>query len=230
MKILCLDTSGKTLSVAICDDGDLVSEFYVCTGLKHSEDLLPIIDSSLKTNRLGIGEIDCFAAVYGPGSFTGIRIGVETVKALAHATGKPCIGIDALEAAAHAALPWPGLIFPLQDARAGQVYCALFRGPQRLSPDRAISLSEAVADLPAAEPVCLAGDGSVSLRKDLESLLGDRCVFLPSSRTAVHASDAAAIAWQRRGEAGDWQTLLPMYLRAPQAERERAAREAKQHG
>ena len=228
MKILCLDTSGKTLSVAITDDGELISEFYVCTGLKHSEDLMPIVDDSLKTCSLSVGAIDCFAAVYGPGSFTGIRIGVETVKALAHATGKPCIGVDALEAAAHAALPWPGLIFPLQDARAGQVYCALFRGADRLAPDRAISLAEAAESLPADEPVCLAGDGSVSLREELVALLGDRCVFLPSNRTAVHASDAAAIAWQRREEAGGWQSLLPLYLRAPQAERERSARLARE--
>ena len=100
MKILCLDTSGKTLSVAICDDGDLVSEFYVCTGLKHSEDLLPIIDSSLKTNRLGIGEIDCFAAVYGPGSFTGLRIGLAAAKAICYALKLPLIGVPTLEALA----------------------------------------------------------------------------------------------------------------------------------
>lgn len=230
MNLLCLDTSGQSLSVALLRDGKAAGEMLAQTGLTHSDLLMPFVDFVLRSFQLSPQEIDLFAAVTGPGSFTGVRIGVETVKALAHATEKPCIGVSALEAIAHGALPFDGIIAALQDARAGQVYGAAFENGKQVLADQAVKLDDFLSQLPENKTVCFSGDGAVVHRAAIEKSLGNRAVFMPQHRCALRAMDAALLAWQRREEAAGWETLLPYYLRAPQAERERLAREAAQNG
>ena len=230
MNLLCLDTSGQSLSVALVQDGKLRGEMFAQTGLTHSDLLMPFVDFVLRSFQLEAQDIDLFAAVTGPGSFTGVRIGVETVKALSHAAQKPCLGINALEALARGALPFEGVIAPLQDARAGQVYAAAYHAGEAILPDQAVKLNAFLSQLPENLPVCFCGDGALVHHASIAETLKERAVFLPDNRCVLHAADAALLAWERREEAGHWEALLPYYLRAPQAERERLAREAAQNG
>ena len=128
MIILAVDTSGPVCGVAITRDGQIVYEGAAVNKHTHSASLLPMIDEALKRGGLAIEDIDRFAAVTGPGSFTGVRIGVSTVKGLAHGAGKPCAGVNALQALAAGFADSTALICPIQDARAGQVYGAAFFG------------------------------------------------------------------------------------------------------
>jgi len=219
--ILAMDTVGPSLSVALTRDGRLVYQCTQQTGRTHSERLMPLVDAALGAASLSPKQVDLFAVTRGPGSFTGVRIGVATAKALAHATDRPCVGVNALEALARAASLFPGIVCPLQDARAGQVYCAAFRGKERILPDAALPLSDFLALLPAGVPCCFVGDGAAAHATALPA-----GVLVPPEHMALDAVQVAAIALERIGEAGDWRALLPFYLRAPQAERERAAREA----
>jgi len=222
--LLAVDTSGPSLSVALLTDGALVYECVQQNGHTHSESLMVLLDAALAAARLSPADVDCFACVHGPGSFTGIRIGVSTVRALSQATGKPCIGINALEALAYGAAPFPGAVCALQDARAGQVYAAAFEHGRRLLPDRALPLVDFLGELEG--PCCFIGDGAARHRGAIAQTLGPRAHFPPEPLMALRASSAAMIALGRPGQAADHTKLLPYYLRAPQAERERIAREA----
>ncbi len=226
--ILAMDTVGPSLGVALTRGGRLVYQCTLQTGRTHSEKLMPLIDEALRTAGVVPVEVDCFAVTRGPGSFTGVRIGVATAKALAHATDRPCIGVNALEALARPARLFPGVVCPLQDARAGQVYCAAFQNGARMLPDAAMRLHEFLALLPEKEPLCFTGDGAAANAEALMATLHDRAV-IPPEYAPLDAAQVAAIALERLSEAGDWRTLLPYYLRAPQAERERAAKEAAAH-
>ena len=140
MNILMIDTSGPACGVAISRDGQIVCEMQLTSGKTHSQRVMPMVDQALALCEMTVTDVDLFGAVVGPGSFTGVRIGVSTVKALAHAAGKPCIGIDALEALAANAPYFDGVICPILDARAQQVYGAMFEGgmpPRRLMDDEA---------------------------------------------------------------------------------------------
>ena len=127
MLILAFESSAKAASVALCRDGHLVSQYSQCSGLTHSRTLLPMAEDMLKNAELTIGDIDAFAVAHGPGSFTGIRIGVSTVKGLAWASDKPCVGVSTLEAMAWHGVSAGGYICPVMDARRSQVYNAIFK-------------------------------------------------------------------------------------------------------
>ena len=182
-----------------------------------------------------IEEIDLFGAVVGPGSFTGVRIGVSTVKALAHAAGKPCIGVDALEALTANVTAFDGIVCPILDARAQQVYGTMFEAgmpPVRLMEDEAEKLTLFLDRVEAAGKKALfLGDGVEPCRKAIEERLGERACFAPAQHLGLRAASACALAAEyAKDEANlkDCMTLLPLYLRAPQAERERAAKLAAQ--
>ena len=127
MLILAFESSAKAASVALCRDGHLVSQYSQCSGLTHSRTLLPMAEDMLKNAELSIGDVDVFAVAHGPGSFTGIRIGVSTVKGLAWASDKPCIGVSTLEAMAWHGVSAGGYVCPVMDARRIQVYNAIFK-------------------------------------------------------------------------------------------------------
>ena len=238
MNILMIDTSGPACGVAIMKDGAIVYEAQLVSGRTHSQRVMPMVDTALTMSDMQVADIDLFGAVLGPGSFTGVRIGVSTVKALAHAAGKPCIGVDALHALAANVSGFDGVICPILDARAQQVYGAMFEAgeiPHRLMDDEAMKLVDYLdlVDKTGRDALFL-GDGVAAMREKIAERLGSRAHFAPAQHMNLRAGSACALAENLyaadEGAAVDYIHLLPLYLRAPQAERERAAREAKANG
>ena len=226
MLILAFESSAKAASVALCRDGTLLSQYTQCSALTHSRTLLPMAEDLLKNVEIPLDAVDLFAVAHGPGSFTGIRIGVSTVKGLAWASQKPCTGVSTLEAMAWHGLAAGGLICPVMDARRNQVYNALFRikdgKPLRLCEDRPIALEELSEQLRTlGEPAFLVGDGSELTARHL-SQAGLPFRMAPENLRWQSAWGVAMAATDKVPGTAD--TLLPVYLRLSQAERERQAR------
>lgn len=233
MLILAIDTTALTASVAVADfDGETLkshSVFSVKNALTHSETLFPMIDSALKIFGKSINEIDLFAVSAGPGSFTGVRIGVAAIKGLSF-EGKPCAAVSTLEALAEN-IGGDGLICPLMDARRNVFYNALFvreNGElKRLTTDRPISLEELKEEMSAFESVRICGDGTALFIKNYD---GEVKVTAPSpaerDQNALSVAKCAAKAFAK-GEVITASELKPIYLRKAQAEREREERLAK---
>ena len=226
MLILAFESTAKAASAALVRDGKLLSQYSQCSGLTHSRTLLPMGEDMLKNAELSLQDVDLIAVAHGPGSFTGVRIGVSMVKGLAWAADKPCVGVSTLEAMAWHGLAAGGLVCPVMDARRSQVYNALFRiedgQPRRLTEDRPIALEELAEELRAYnESVFLIGDGAeLSFRALAEK--GIPCVLAPENLRMQSAWGVAMAAQDKTPGTAD--TLLPVYLRLSQAERERQER------
>lgn len=223
MLILAFESSAKAASAALLRDGKLLSQYSQCSGLTHSRTLLPMGEDMLKNASLSYRDVDLLAVAHGPGSFTGIRIGVSMVKGLAWSLEKPCTGVSTLEAMAWHGLAAGGVICPVMDARRGQVYNALFRiengRPVRLTEDRPIALSELASELEDfGERVFLVGDGA-EMSAEFLSGRGIPCTLAPENLRMQSAWGVAMAALDK--EPGTAETLLPVYLRLSQAERER---------
>ena len=232
MKLLAVDTSGPVCGVAVLTDGRVAFECMTQNKLTHSVNLLPMIDSALTSCGLRPEELDRVAVVTGPGSFTGVRLGVSTVKGLSHGCGAACVAVDALEAMAHSAGQFDGVVCPIQDARAGQVYGAAFDGTAahcRLLPDAPMKLEDYVRAIePLGERFLFLGDGMPVHEKRLRQLLGERAVTAPPQLAFLRPS-AVAVLGERATETLDYRALMPMYLRAPNAERNKKLMEAAAH-
>ncbi len=226
MLILAFESSAKAASAALVRDGRLLSQSTQISALTHSRTLLPMAEDLLKNSDLSIRDVDAFAVAQGPGSFTGVRIGVSTVKGLSWAADKPCVGVSTLEAMAWHGLAAGGFICPVMDARRSQVYNALFElsdgRPVRLCEDRAIALPLLAQELRALpSPAFLVGDGAALTADYLRGegvpfrLAPDNLVWQDAWGVAMAALDKPLIAGAE---------LLPVYLRLSQAERERQAR------
>ena len=232
MLILAFESSAKAASVALCRDGHLVRQYSQCSGLTHSRTLLPMAEDMLKNAELTLRDVDLIAVAHGPGSFTGIRIGVSTVKGLAWAGDTPCVGVSTLEAMAWHGLAAGSYVCPVMDARRSQVYNALFEirdgRPQRLCPDRPIALAELAEDVKKLDaPVFLVGDGA-AITKAFFDAQGIPCRVAPENLLWQDAWGVAMAAMDK--EPGNADSLLPVYLRLSQAERERQERlNAEQH-
>ncbi len=226
MLILAFESTAKAASCALLRDGKLVSQYTQCSGLTHSRTLLPMGEDMLKNAELKLANVDLLAVAHGPGSFTGVRIGVSMVKGLAWASDKPCVGVSTLEAMAWHGLAAGGLVCPVMDARRSQVYNALFRivdgSPRRLTVDRPIALEELAEELRAYnERVFLVGDGAeLSFRALTEK--GLPCSLAPENLRMQSAWGVAMAAMDKTPGTAD--ELLPVYLRLSQAERERQER------
>ena len=230
MLILAFESSARAASVALVRDGRLISQYSQCSGLTHSRTLLPMAEDMLKNAELSLDKVDLFAVAHGPGSFTGIRIGVSTVKGLAWAADKPCVGVSTLEAMAWHGLAAGGLVCPVMDARRSQVYNALFQvengKPVRLCEDRPIALSQLAEELQALNaPVFLVGDGAELAEKYLREQ-AIPCTVAPENLRWQSAWGVAMAAMDKTP--GNADALLPVYLRLSQAERERQERLAKE--
>lgn len=228
MNLLCIDTSGPVAGVALIEDGVIRYEAMAVNAFTHSQSMLPMVEEAYTRTGLAVCNTDYFAAVVGPGSFTGVRIGVSTVKGLAHAAGKPCLGVDALESMALGVQPFPGVICPMQDARAGQVYGAAFQGGtmERLLADAPIKLEEFLEKAAAfGQPMLFLGDGMPVHQERIAALLGEKARFAPAHLRFLRPAAAALLAWEKREAAGSYLDLQPLYLRAPQAERQKNLRE-----
>ena len=226
MLILAFESSARPASVALLRDGSLLSQYSQCSALTHSRTLLPMAEDMLKNAELAIGDVDLFAVAHGPGSFTGVRIGVSTVKGLAWAANKPCVGVSTLEAMAWHGLAAGGVVCPVMDARRGQVSNALFEihngRPVRLCADRPVALEELAPQLRELEgPAFLVGDGAAITARYLETV-GIPFRMAPENLRWQSAWGVAMAAADR--EPGTADSLLPVYLRLSQAERERQER------
>lgn len=227
MLILAVDTSAKVSSVSVLKDGRLAAITTLNTGNTHSETLLVCVKSLLSQAGIKVSDIDLFAVTNGPGSFTGIRIGVSLIKGLAFGH-KKCVGVSTLEALAQNLADRCGIVCPVMDARREQVYNALFKAENgvltRLCDDRLITLSDLENELKDSNcPIYLVGDGY-----DIAfSHLQNPNITSVTEIARYQNAHSVALCAQRMYENGiycDDVSLLPSYLRAPQAERERLAR------
>ena len=229
MILFCLDTSGPVAGVALMQDGAVRYEAMAVNAFTHSQSILPMAEEAYKHTGLDISQTDYFAVTVGPGSFTGVRIGVSTVKGLAHAVGKPCVAVDAMEAMAAGVQHFNGVICPIQDARAGQVYGAAFAGEtlERLLPDEPIRLEDYLEKVSAfGKDMLFLGDGMPVHWQKIEEALGSRAQFAPPHLSFLRPASAAWLAWNKRDEAVEYRNLSPLYLRPPQAERQKNLRES----
>ena len=227
MIILAIDTSGPVCGIAVWADGRIRYEAAAINKLTHSESLMPMLDEAL--TRAGVEKKDLthLAVTVGPGSFTGVRIGVTAVKALSHALNIPCIPVGALEATANGIDCTDEIICPIQDARVMQVYGAAFKNGVRLMDDCVLKLEEYLEKLSALDGKFLfTGDGVITYQQKIAEKLGDRARFASAQCAYLRPAAVACTAAQKTDEAVDYLTLQPLYLRAPQAERERARKEA----
>jgi len=224
MKILALETSAKAVSAAVTEDGKVLCSGYQDTGLTHSRTLMPIVEHILKNTGLSVADMDAIAVAAGPGSFTGIRIGIAAAKGLAFAAEKPCIGVSTLSAMARNVAFCDGLIICAMDARRNQIYNALFEAKDgvltRLTPDRAIALAELAEELRTdTRPKIVVGDGAKLCLQFLEET-AIPCRLAPPHLLMQSAASVALEAEQlaAQGAFVSAQALEPVYLRPAQAD------------
>lgn len=231
MRLLAFDSTAKIASVAVREDGRTLAAYTVDNGLTQSELLLPMAEDMLRSLKLGFDDIDCYATSVGPGSFTGVRIGVSLIKGLAFGRDIPCVEVSTLEALAENLSPIEGIIVPCMDARRQQVYNALFECSggelHRLTEDRAISLMALAEELKnySDKKIYLSGDG-YAIAKEYLDKAGVVCECTPEALIGQSALSVAVVA-ERMAERGDTvsdRDISPVYLRLPQAERERLER------
>ena len=238
MLILALDSSAAPASAALLEDGKILSEFYINTKQTHSQTLMPMVEHLLKTVRVPVSGIDlfavtCMAVSAGPGSFTGVRIGVSCVKGLSMTRNISCAGVSTLRAMAENARQLTGIVCAVMDARCGQVYNALFRAEDgkltRLCDDRALPIAELLEECKTfTEKIYLVGDGAELCYKTFAAIRAE--LLLPQLR--FQRASGVAMAAQEMVENGQTVTpdaLMPIYLRLPQAERELKAKNAQKN-
>ena len=224
MHTLAIDSSARACSCAILKDGKLLGEGFIDVGLTHSRTLMPLVESILKSADMALSDVDRFAVSVGPGSFTGVRIGVSAIKGMAFALDKPCVGVSTLLAMAYQPLRlYEGPVCPVMDARVRQAYAALFDlecgTVTRLWEDGAVGLDDLRARLPAG--TLLVGDGA-HLLYDPDGPFK----MAPPHLVAQRAVGVALAAADMPDMAAD--ALVPIYLRRPQAEREYQEKQRKE--
>lgn len=226
MKILAVDTSATAASVAVAEENKLIGEFSINTALTHSQTLISMIDELLNNTGLSVNDINAVAVNAGPGSFTGVRIGVAAVKGIAFPKNLPCVSVSTLESMAYNMLGNDCIVCSVMDARCSQVYNALFRVKgctvTRMTDDRALSLTDLKLELQnIREKVVLVGDGAVLCNEFLGSEL-ENIMLAPFNNRIQTASSVAYAAFEKinNGETLTADELMPVYLRLPQAQRE----------
>ena len=224
MLTLAIDTTANTATAALCRDGRMVSLYTVNGLLTHSETLLPMIENMLSKCALTVDDVDMFAVCEGPGSFTGVRIGVSLIKGLAFDKNKPCVGVSTLDALAANLDGFTGYTVPVMDARRNQVYTAIFKDGERISEDMLIPLSELSEKLASMNitEIRLVGDGYDIAKAHFENstvrVLDTPPMLIPQNAFSV------ALCAEKAAKVGNDLTdrkLSARYLRASQAERER---------
>jgi len=222
MNILAMDTSTLTATVAVLNDDKLLGEYTVSNKLTHSQTILPMTDELLKTLNMTIDDIDVFAVCIGPGSFTGLRIGMATVKTFCQALNKPIVGISSLDAIAYGiAHVSDCIIAPIMDCRRNEVYNALYENGNKILFDRPIHIDQLLDEL-KGKKVIFAGDG-VLLHKDrINSFDNEDWKIANTHKLLSSAASVAYCAYDKaiKGDFDDAYSLNPVYLRKSQAEQE----------
>ena len=225
MLILSVDSSAAAASAALTLDGKILGEFYCNVGLTHSQTLMPMIQGLLQSTKVSTKDIDLFAVSAGPGSFTGIRIGVASIKGLAFPFDKPCIGVSSLEAMAWNLAHINCTVCAVMDARCGQVYNAIFKADgeklQRLTEDRAIAADDLAKECEKyPKPLFLVGDGAkLCYNKQGFQAIGASLPPEPLIYQRASGVAKAAALTCAKGKTETAASLLPVYLRPAQAER-----------
>jgi tRNA threonylcarbamoyladenosine biosynthesis protein TsaB len=234
MFVLGLDTTAVTATAAVCEftEGGKIKNYCLYSrknGLTHSQNLLPLIDMAMKAFGIGVKDLGLIAVSAGPGSFTGVRIGVATVKGLALPFNTPVCGVSTLQALSCNVTFPEGIICPVMDARRNQFYNALFEGKNRLTDDRCVAFEEIYADLKASgKPVLVCGDGAALFYSLCENKDN---IYLSSPATADQNGLSVCLAGYEAYIKGEYTThteLRPVYLRPSQAERVKKEKEGQE--
>lgn len=227
MKVLAIDTSTVVAAVALMDDEKLLGEYSINNKKTHSQKLMVMIDEIMKDLDIKPSEIDVFAASIGPGSFTGLRIGVTTAKAMAYATSKPVVGVPTLDALAYNIVTSEFIICPILDARNSQVFTALYevKGKrfERITEYMGIPVSELVQIIVQNNKKVIFTGDAINLHKDyFKSELEENCEFAPLGNRLQRGASVAELALMmaKEGKFTSSFELVPFYLRKSQAERE----------
>ncbi len=224
MIILAMDTGSKTSSVALLQDGKLLGEINLNMNIVHSQTIMPMCKDLLKTCKHDISDVDVFAVANGPGSFTGLRIGISAIKGMAFAQNKPCVAVSSLEALAYNLIDFDGVICAVMDARRDQVYNALFSCENnkitRVCDDRALSISDLAEELKILkEKIIFVGDGADLCYNKIKA---NNITLAYAHNKNQRAASVGIIAYDKAtaGEVITTGELEAKYLRLPQAERE----------
>jgi len=221
--LLAIDTADRTAGVALLVEGQVVADYVEASAYRHSERLFALIDEALCGAGLDRGDLSGIAVTIGPGSFTGLRVGLATAKGLAYALGVPLVGVSTLEAMARGAMPFPGVVLPLLDARKRQVYAAVFDGrdgSKRMAA-RAVSPARMAEDLQQTEGSILGlGSGLGTYQAFLSEALGERLLCAQERRWLVPPGQVAVLgaALLAEGKGGSPGAVSPVYLRKSEAE------------
>ena len=236
MNLLAIDASGVAGSVAYIKNGKLAGEYYFCDKLTHSQTIMPMLEHMKSLIQINLDEVDAVAVTAGPGSFTGLRIGVTAAKTLALALGVPIIGVPTLDVIADGICFTEHFICPIMDARRNQVYTAVYHyqgeNLERLTEHKAVDIKEHLETLKSYEgKVIFMGDGVSVYKEVIQEVLGGQALFAPSFCNLQHASVLGIMAEKLyvEGKGEDPSTFVPMYLRKSQAEREKEEREKNGH-
>jgi len=221
MIILGIESSAVSAGAAIVLDGKLLCEYNLCTGLTHSQTLMPLVDNVLKMTNIDIKDVDVIAVSDGPGSFTGLRIGIGTAKGLAMGADSLVVGVSPLLGLAYNISLTDAIIAPIMDARRGEVYNALYKYQngeiKQVIAARALPVSQLASEL-CEEKVMFVGDGVPVCRQSITEIMGTRALFAPENLMYQRAGSIAMAALTLK--AVSYEELVPKYIRKPQAERE----------
>lgn len=227
MNILCIDTSSIYASCALMRDNEVVGEKTSLSGLVHSKSVLPLVESVLESAGMDIEEIDVFSCVAGPGSFTGVRIGVCTVKGLAQAMNKPCFQVNTLDCLKEN-VPYFKYVCPILDARRGQVYSAVYEDGKIIR-EHDVCLLEDVLEFLKDKKTLFLGDGVKPFKEKIAAYLGENAIFALPQHNFLRAASGLYLTKKAAEENKlvSWAELDAVYLRKPQAEREYENRNSK---
>lgn len=234
MRVLALDTSSNVATVAIMEDELLLGEYILNHKKTHSQKIMTMIEQLLADLELNVQDIDIFAAAVGPGSFTGLRIGVATVKALAHAAGKRVVSVGTLEALAYNVPYAEHIIVPVMDARRNNVFAASYiwdEGFKEIGEPEGITIEECVESCGDFLDTIFVGDGAMVHRDYIKEKLGEHAIFPHGAALNSRASSVAALALEKakRGETQSYLEMKPYYIKKSQAEKELEEKEKKQN-
>ncbi len=227
MYVLVVDTSSTVASCAIVSEEKILGEYLINNALTHSEKMMPMIKEMVENSGIALEAIDYYAVVTGPGSFTGLRIGVATAKALAHTFNKSTVEISSMEMLAEGHSLFEGRVVPMMDARRARVFTAIFKSEAgqiiRQMPDDVLELEVLLEQLEAgSDELLFTGDGAKLYEAQIKERLGKRARLAPAISCLGRASWAGAVALKKiaRGEYLTYSEIKPDYLRKSQAERE----------
>lgn len=225
MKVLSLDTSTLMATCAVIEDDRLIGEYSVNQDMSHSENLMPMIEELLNNLKYDIEDIDLYAVAVGPGSFTGLRIGLATMKAFTHLFDKDIVGVSTLEGLAYN-MAFSEVVIPMIDARRDRVYTAIYRWEKEelievLEP-QVLEIEEILEKASEYEKVALIGDGTVCYKDNIQNILGDKAQIAKINQNICRAGSIGEIGLNKYklGKVDNYFTLSPSYLRETQAQRE----------